>query len=137
MKIFIADGSMMGLRRLMMLLNDLKEFEPTGYSLDVENAIGSIIETKPEAVILDLDMRNNSGIEVLKSIKKVFPHIVFIIVTNSSNAHYRSYCKELGAEFFFDRSWEFTLIPDAIKAIAGKLPKSFPVEKNGVANHAS
>jgi len=115
MKFFIADGSKLGLQRLLMLLGDISEFELIGYSAEVSGAIISIRSTKPHAVILDLEMRSDNGIEVLKTIKRESPETIFIIVTNFANESYRKRCAELGAEFFFDKSTEFSLLPHTIK----------------------
>ncbi len=122
MKVFIADGSKFGLRRILALLNDIKHFELVGYSADVFGAVVSIRATKPEVVILDLEMRGDTGIRVLKTIKEELPSITFIIVTNFSSDQYRNRCKELGAEFFFDKSAEFQKIPETIKHLAEGLP---------------
>ena len=121
MKFFIADGSKLGLRRLLMLLDDKKEFELVGYSADVTAAIISIQTVKPQVVILDLDMRGKNGIEVLKVIKHEIPETIFIILTNAASEPYRRRCKELGAEYFFDKSTEFSLIPITLKNIAAQL----------------
>lgn len=120
MKFFIADGSKHGLRRLLMLLDDRKEFELVGYSSDVAAAIVSIRTVRPQVVILDLDMRERNGIEILNTIKRELPETIFIIMTNAATDQYRRRCKELGAEYFFDKSTEFTLIPITMKAIAAE-----------------
>lgn len=121
MKFFIADGSKLGLRRLLMLLGDKKEFELVGYSADVTAAIISIQTVKPQVVILDLDMRGRNGIDVLKVIKNEMPATIFIILTNAASEQYRRRCKELGAEYFFDKSSEFSLIPITLKKLAMQL----------------
>lgn len=120
MKVFIADGSQLGLSRLLALLNDVKQFTLVGYSADALSAVVSIRTTAPDVVILDLDVRGN-GIQVLKIIKAELPATIFIILTNASGEQYRSRCKELGAEFFLDKSAEFQRIPDIITQLEENL----------------
>ncbi len=123
MKVFIADGSKFGLQRLLALLNDIKHFELAGYAAEAVSAIVSIRTTKPDVVILDLEMRGaDTGIRVLKTIKEELPATTFIILTNASGEQYRNRCKELGAEFFFDKSAEFQKIPETIERLAESLP---------------
>ncbi|MBI2428640.1 MAG: response regulator [Ignavibacteriales bacterium] len=129
MKFFIADGSKLGLRRLLMLLGDKKEFELVGYSADVTAAIISIQTVKPQVVILDLDMRGRNGIDVLKMIKHEMPDTIFIILTNAASEQYRRRCKELGAEYFFDKSTEFSLIPITLKKLAAQCEHESAKEK--------
>jgi DNA-binding NarL/FixJ family response regulator len=123
MKVFIADGSKLGLRRLLMLLSDIKEFELFGYSAEINGAIVSIRSIRPHVVILDLEMRGGNGIEVLKTIKREMPEVIFLIVTNSASESYRTHCKELGAEFFFDKSTEFSRIPDTLTSLVAQLSR--------------
>ena len=97
-----------------MMLGDIKEFELVGYSAEVNGAIISIGAMHPDVVILDLEMKQESGIRVLEAVKQKFPEIIFIIATNSSNAQYRIRCEALGAEYFFDKSKEFEQIPKTV-----------------------
>ena len=120
MKFYIADGSKLGLRRLLTLLGDRSDFELVGYSADVTAAIISIQTVKPQVVILDLDMRGRNGIDVLKAVKRDLPSAIFIIVTNASGEQYRRHCKELGAEYFLDKSTEFVRIPDIMQDISAQ-----------------
>ena len=118
MKVFIAESSKIGLRRLLMQLGEIREFEFVGYAVTASSAVVSIDAIKPDIVILDLELKESSGLEVLKTVKRQTPGIVFIILTNSAVEQYRSHCKELGAEYFFDRSTEFHKIPDVLKTIS-------------------
>lgn len=124
MKYFIADASILGLRRLLMLLDNKKVFELVGYSGEVQAAIISILNVHPQVVILDLNMRGMNGIEVLKAVKPERPEIIFMIVTNSATPQYRRHAHDLGAEYFFDKSTEFGLIPAALQHIADRLKKT-------------
>ncbi|MDE3057018.1 MAG: response regulator [Bacteroidota bacterium] len=130
MKVFIADGSHLGLSRLLALLNGIKQFTLVGYSADAVSTVVSIRTTKPDVVILDLDI-HGGGIQVIKTIKQEFPAIILIILTNASGEQYRNRCKELGAEFFLDKSSEFQKIPQIIAQLDEYLsaPKKLTPQK--------
>lgn len=117
MKVFIADDSSVVRERLIAMLSNLEEIESIGQAQDVGEAINSIEELKPDAVILDIQMPGGSGIEVLKHIKKEQPATVVIMLTNYPYSQYRQECMDEGADFFFDKSLEFERVIEVCKGL--------------------
>ncbi len=70
MRIFIADDSSVVRERLTAMLSNLEEIETIGQAQDVDEAISSIEELKPDAVILDIQMPGGTGIDVMKAYQK-------------------------------------------------------------------
>lgn len=120
MRIFFADGSRFGNGRLTNLLADMKDVEIVGSAFDGITAQASIEQLKPEVVILDIEMPGRSGLDLLRSIKRMDPPITVIVLTNASHPQYRKRCAEEGADFFFDKSREFRKVPDVLKRLSGK-----------------
>lgn len=118
MKLVIADDSSVVRERLKTMLSNLEDIETIGQAKDVGEAISSIEELKPDAVILDIQMPGGSGIEVLKQIKKEQPATVVIILTNYPYSQYRQECMAEGADFFFDKSLEFEKAIEVCKGLA-------------------
>lgn len=116
MKIFIADDSTIVRERLIDMLSGLKDLEVVGQAEDGLQAIDSIRRLKPDAVVLDIQMPNGSGIDVLQNIKMEGPTPIVIILTNYSYSQYRKRCMDAGADFFFDKSTEFE---EAMKVLEG------------------
>lgn len=129
MKTFIADGSRFGLKRLLNLLDGIEHFELVGYAADAYGAIVSIRSVKPDLLILDLELRSGNGLTVLKSVKEDLPQTVVIVATNSTNEQYRTRCKELGADYFIDKSTEVFRIPELVRALgtSGTAEQRVPV----------
>lgn len=100
------------------MLSNVEEIETIGQAQDVGEAINSIEELKPDAVILDIQMPGGSGIEVLRHIKKEQPATVVIILTNYPYSQYRHECMDGGADFFFDKSLEFDRAIEICKVLA-------------------
>jgi DNA-binding NarL/FixJ family response regulator len=71
----------------------------------------------PDIVLLDINLPDINGIELLRYIKKKDPSIIVIMVTNQSGEFYRSRCKELGADFFVDKSTEFERLPEILSSL--------------------
>jgi DNA-binding NarL/FixJ family response regulator len=82
------------------MLSGLKDIEVVGQAENGAQAMDSIRELKPDAVILDIQMPNGSGIDVLQNIKIGGPTPVAIMLTNYAYPQYRRRCMDAGADFF-------------------------------------
>lgn len=118
MKVLIVDDSSVVRERLMAMLSNLEEIETIGEADDVGEAIRTVNELKPDAVILDIQMPGGSGIDVLKHIKKEQAATVVIILTNYPFSPYRQECMDEGADFFFDKALEFGRAIEVCKGLA-------------------
>ena len=96
-----------------------------GFADDQESAIERVASLKPDAVIMDLRLREGSGLNVMEAIKMNPNCPVIIVFTNYSNSQYRNRCVELGADYFFDKSTEF----DRVTSLCERLSNDF--EKTG------
>ncbi len=68
----------------------------------------TILGTRPVSIaLLDINLPDTNGIELLRYIKKNHPSIPVIMLSNQSGEFYRSRCKTLGASHFIDKSTEF------------------------------
>lgn len=129
MRVFIADDSRVIVERLTDLLNEVPGVQFAGQASDVPQAIRSILETKPDAVILDLQMPGGSGLEVLRAIRRTYPSLCVLICTNFPYPQYRAECISAGANFFLDKSKEFEKIPAIFRDLISQEAKSSPVSR--------
>ena len=118
MKVFIADDSLEVRKRIIAMLSDLQKIDIIGEAENVQEAINSIQELKPDVIILDIRMPGGSGIDVLKKIKKINHVPVIIMLTNYPYPQYRKTCLDAGADFFFDKSGEFEKVVDVLRGIS-------------------
>jgi DNA-binding NarL/FixJ family response regulator len=70
-----------------------------------------------DIALLDINLPDKSGIELLKYITPNFPHVAVIMISNSSSETYRNYCKNEGAFHFIDKSTEFETIPEVVDSV--------------------
>lgn len=116
--VFIVDDSSIVAERLTMMIHELKHVQIAGYASNIKNALLLILETKPQVVILDINLKedapNANGIDLLIPLRKAFSTILIIMLTNIVTAQYRSRCMELGADYFFDKSNDFDKIPETL-----------------------
>jgi len=103
--LIVDDSQVLGLR-LAEMLRQVVGLNIVGLSKGVTEARDSIRELQPDLVILDLQLGDGSGIDILRETKQRDSSITFIVFTNQSEPQYRRRCIELGADYFFCKSTE-------------------------------
>ena len=116
MKVLVADDSQPIRERLVERLSQLPELE-IFEAVDTPTALRQVLDALPDIAVLDIRMPGGGGIKALKAIKQQNAEITVIIMTNYPYAQYRRKCFDAGADFFFDKSTEFELIPDTIRLL--------------------
>lgn len=117
MKVFIVDDSAIVVERLRNFLAEIEGVEFVGQAQNAGNAIKAIMKLKPDVVILDIRLAGGNGMNVLEKIKKEQPLPVIIMLTNYPYPQYRSKCKELGADYFFDKVTEIEKIAEVFEQL--------------------
>jgi len=117
LKILIADDSSVILSRLKNTMEENPKVNLIGEANNAGEISNFLKFVMPDVISLDIMMPGKSGIEVLMEIKKDYPSVKVIMLTNQSESYYRKLCMSLGADYFFDKSTEFTKVPVALNQI--------------------
>lgn len=117
MRVFITDDSKIVVERLADLLKDVSGVKVVGQAGNALEAVLSIHETNPDAVILDLQMPGGSGLDVLRAIRRGHPRLQVLICTNFAYPQYREKCMAAGANYFLDKSADFDKIPAILRQL--------------------
>jgi len=115
MKVFIVDDSDVVRARLLMMLSDIGGIEIVGQARDGRSALEKFDATQPDIVILDIQMPEVDGIEVLKQIKQRRAETNVIMLTNYPYLLVKIKCLSAGADFFFDKSTEIETLLETIQ----------------------
>ena len=116
--IYIVDDSPSIRSRLAEMLGAMDRVRIVGEAGTAPEAVDGILGTRPDSVLLDLNLAGRSGIEVLRTVHKQAPEIVFVVLTNHAEPQYRRACTVAGASYFLDKSTEFDRVRDVIEKIA-------------------
>lgn len=107
MNVFVVEDSSILRERLIRTLSGISGVEVCGFSDTAEEAIHLIEQSHPDAIILDIRLREGSGFQVLQKVKSPGKSPLVIILTNFAYPQYRKRYLDAGADFFFDKSNEF------------------------------
>ena len=114
LKIVTVDDSCVVAERLKSILSEIESVEFLGNARSVSTALGLIHKEEPNVVIIDIhleeDVTEGNGMNLLIRLRKQYPHLKIIVFTNLSELHYRITCLANGANYFFDKSHDFTKI---------------------------
>lgn len=116
-KLLIVDDDA-ALRRLMRLeLSDTYEVIDSG---EPEQGLALALESKPEAILLDLRMPKYSGYELLQTFTSLShtQKIPVIIVSGEAGGQTKEHCKQLGAVGYFEKPIDFDALRVCLRQVA-------------------
>lgn len=114
--VLIVDDSNLVVERLTEMLKELKDVDNIYSAGSFTDAIRILQCTLPDILLLDINLPDTSGIELLRMVKNNYPAIMVTMVSNQSDNYYKELCRKLGADHFVDKSKSFDIIPDIISA---------------------
>ena len=115
--ILIVDDSYLIIEGLTDMLNELEQVDSISHAFTVTAAIEILEQSPPDIILLDINLPDTSGIELLRIVKEKYPNIMVVMLTNNANDYYRQLCLKLGADHFVDKSKDFDMVPDIIATL--------------------
>lgn len=111
MNLFIVEDSPYIQNRLIRLVEELPDIHVVGVSGEVHAAYTAILASNTEVMILDVQLSDGNGLQLLKNIKLSKPEIKVVVLTNHSTEANRLQALRAGADGFLDKSTDFEQIP--------------------------
>ena len=115
--ILMVDDNMGFIERMKGLVEEVKNVGYINIASDYNEAFKAVNEEKPDIILLDINLPGKSGIEILKKVRGEGNTCKVIMLTNHADDYYRQQCKELGADYFLDKSNDFAKVPDIISRL--------------------
>jgi two-component system, NarL family, response regulator DevR len=100
-----------------------------GEAGSVEEACRLFGQHRPDAVILDIQLPDGSGLEVLRRVKQTNPSCLVIILTNLCESPFRSECQRCGADYFLHKATEFERAVELLHPRAAIAPCPSPPQQ--------
>lgn len=123
--LLIVDDHSDYIKRLMELIVSNPSSLLISTATDYDSAVGFLDTKNFHIVLLDVNMPEKNGIDVLRYMreKQMTNCTRIIMVTNHATDNYRKLCLELGADYFLDKSNDFEMIPSVIETISSEIRK--------------
>jgi len=117
-----VEDSAVILERLTESISSLHNVDVVGHAATEADAIASVQRTPCDAVVLDLQLRDGHGFNVLKALRasSETPRLTVIVLTNFTSSQYRGRSMEFGADYFFDKSREYDRMGYLLEELASR-----------------
>ncbi len=114
LRVFVIEDSPILLERIAEAIADQPSLILVGTADSEKDAVAKIRALKPEALVVDIKLREGNGLNVLAQLKwgeddLSKPKIV--VFTNYPRQEYLRNSKQLGADYFLDKSTQFSDLP--------------------------
>jgi DNA-binding NarL/FixJ family response regulator len=129
-KIIIIDDSIMIGKRLSSMLNDIDGVVLAGQATCAREGLELVRATRPDFIVLDINLPDVSGLEIIAEIKNIDPEITIAMLTNYPYTAYRKRSMDLGADYFFDKSKEFGKLIETLTDLARNKDKRSSNDRN-------
>ena len=121
LKVLIVDGSNLVLDRLSGVVSEAAcVSSPVLISNSYLKAVQILSSHHPHVLLLDIQLPDNRGLDLLEHVSKFHPGVKTLVVTNNAAQSYKEKCQELGAKGFIDKSTEFERIPALIESFGAE-----------------
>ena len=124
MRLLIADDSDILCSRLMDALSDIKGVSIVGRVKSVAELTKHVHNLRPDVIILDIQLTDGISASAIEKIKKGENSPIIVMFTNFPYLHYRKFCFDAGADFFFYKALEFETLMATISNLARSLTQS-------------
>jgi len=115
--VLVVEDSLLIINRILCMLEEAENVKLVIHASNFSESLKMINEINADVVLLDINLPDKSGIELLRIIKTNYPQTRVIMLTNHASDNYRELCTYMGADFFLDKSNDFEKIPEAINSL--------------------
>ena len=120
--VFIVDDHPLVREWLTNLINQQPDLVVCGESESAPQAFAAIGACQPDAAIVDISLKDSSGIELIKSLKQSHPAVAVLVLSMHEESHYAGRALRAGAKGYVMKRETTRKVIEAIRRILeGKL----------------
>ncbi len=119
LRVFLVEDSPHVRDLLLDFLNTPGEVEIVGFADNENESVAAILADPVDAVIVDLNLREGSGMGVIKQLRgaALDPQPNLIVLTNHPFPAIRQRAMQLGANYFFDKSADYASLEATLQSL--------------------
>jgi DNA-binding NarL/FixJ family response regulator len=122
--VLLVDDSLVVRRVLGKLLDRHPRIGRVFAASDAAEGYSLFKVSRPDAVVLDLELPDLHGVEVLKQMKSADPSCIVIVLTSVAETGVRDECLRLGANRFVNKEQGLRTVPDTIATLCPHPPRN-------------
>jgi two-component system LytT family response regulator len=118
-RVFAVEDSLVFVAAIQEVLSGIPGVSLAGSAAEAELAVQEIQRLAPDVVILDLQLKSGTGIDVLRALRRgVATPPVSIVFSSCLDAACRRIFRRHGADFIVDKSENYSQLAEVIRSIA-------------------
>ncbi|MFZ6654485.1 response regulator [Undibacterium sp. TJN19] len=118
LKVFLIEDAQKIRSVLIEVLEQIENIEVVGFAESEKEALKQLRSIEWDIAIVDIGLREGSGLAVLSALKSdEREYGTRLVFTSSPSRALKTRTMSLGAEGFFDKSFELDMLVDHIKAM--------------------
>jgi two-component system OmpR family response regulator len=122
LRVFLVEDSAVIRERLTETISSLEHVEVIGHAETEADAIAALQGAICDAVVLDLQLREGHGFNVLKALRSASAprRIIVLVLSNYATPQYRGRSMEIGADYFFDKSRDYDRLCEVLEELVAR-----------------
>jgi DNA-binding NarL/FixJ family response regulator len=116
-KVFIVDDHPLVREWLTNLINQQSDLAVCGESESAAEAFGAIGACRPEVAIVDISLKDSSGLELIKNLKETCPEVAVLVLSMHEESHYAERALRAGARGYVMKRETTRKVIEAIRRI--------------------
>ncbi|MBX2964170.1 MAG: response regulator transcription factor [Cyclobacteriaceae bacterium] len=117
-KVFVVDDHPMVIEGMRSMLQQLPDVQVCGFAMNAASCIGYFINNTADIILLDINLPDQSGIEVCSALLKKRPGLKIIALSNFDQLTYLQNMKDAGAKGYLLKNASLEELSRALKAVS-------------------
>lgn len=119
LKVYLVEDSPVLRDRVIESLEDTGGSRVVGSADTEDDAVSGIVASTPDAVVLDIQLRQGNGLNVLRRLRSLPLDVrpLVIVLTNYNYPEFRFRAIAAGTDYFFDKATELHRVAEVLGAL--------------------
>ena len=116
-RVYIVDDHAIVRRGLAAMIGLEPDLELCGEAEDGATATSEVVKLHPDVMIVDISLRGNSGIELIKNVRVILPRLHIVVLSVHDESVYALRVLKAGAKAFVSKQDMASKVIDAIRKV--------------------
>jgi DNA-binding NarL/FixJ family response regulator len=127
MNVFVVEDAPEVRKRLVAILRGIPGVDVVGETGSVRGAVDGALAAAVDVMLLDLQLADGSGLDVLAAVKPQRPGLYVIVLSNfATQTQYHDASLAAGADVVLDKTTEFGRVRDLLRGRLAAPPSGLP-----------